>query len=546
MDSLPHNRQRAGSAASMLSVVEIAQMVRRRWPLLVASVLLCVGATWYYTQSLVVSYSSSATVTLRTYQNESLFSAVNYVVRDTFLRIPGTELEFVRSDVFRSTADLDSVAGVPVSVSSPDQSNQLIFRATAGDPDSARDAVNAWANGYVAVRLELARTDVAGSLASTEALIADLAAQKAAVLAPLVPIDEAIKTVEDPDVLTRLTTQRLTIQQSLQDELRPVENQLFTLNDSRSNLAIAAQYLTNAEVSAKVTSPGGLGRPSTQSMPRNLFMAGAVGLFLAVGLAVMAEMLRTSVSGRHDVEQLFPRTTIVEVPDHEKRRGGSSLELLSEQSPFSEGIESLVTMLGLVMRNGTGNRILFTSPQSSEGKTTVVASVAARLAMQNIDVIAVDADLRRPRLSEAFGFLNDREGLSSVLAGSTDVFSVLSAPMTGAPLVVIPAGPIHKNPAALIRSSNTGVLFDKLADEAEVVLIDSAPCLPVTDTVALATLAADHLVLLARVGRTRRSELVDAAELLRGTGVNVVSVVVVGVKRRRGYYTYSGSSKKWF
>ena len=57
-----------------------------------------------------------------------------------------------------------------------------------------------------------------------------------------------------------------------------------------------------------------------------------------------------------------------------------------------------------------------TSPQAGEGKTTTVANLAATLALTGKRVVALSADLRKPRLHRFFGQANE-DGLSSILAG---------------------------------------------------------------------------------------------------------------------------------
>src|SRR4029453_14713065 len=72
---------------------------------------------------------------------------------------------------------------------------------------------------------------------------------------------------------------------------------------------------------------------------------------------------------------------------------------------------------------GSVRVISVTSPHAGEGKTTTVANLATTLALTGKRVMALSADLRRPRLHKFFG-LDNEEGLSSVLAGQAQLADV--------------------------------------------------------------------------------------------------------------------------
>ena len=59
--------------------------------------------------------------------------------------------------------------------------------------------------------------------------------------------------------------------------------------------------------------------------------------------------------------------------------------------------------------------IEITSPEAGQGKSTVVANLAVAFSRIGIEMIVLDADLRRPRQHEIFG-LDNSSGLSTMLA----------------------------------------------------------------------------------------------------------------------------------
>ena len=78
-------------------------------------------------------------------------------------------------------------------------------------------------------------------------------------------------------------------------------------------------------------------------------------------------------------------------------------------------------------------------------------------------------------------------------------------------------------------------LLHTLAQQADVVLLDSPPLLAVADAIALAQ-AVDGVLLVVVAGRTQRQTARQAVEGLRQVGANLVGVVLNAVPTRKGSY----------
>jgi capsular exopolysaccharide synthesis family protein len=165
------------------------------------------------------------------------------------------------------------------------------------------------------------------------------------------------------------------------------------------------------------------------------------------------------------------------------------------------------------------------------------------MAQVGLSVVTVDADLRRPRLHQLFG-LGPREGATreglwwgltgSLLEGHTNG---LLQPTQVEGLRVLPSGELPPNPAEMIGSQRMQQLLHDLAQQADVVLIDSPPVLPVADAKVLAQ-GVDGVLLVVDAGHTRREAARHTVESLRQVGANLVGVVLNGLSRRDGYYHY--------
>jgi capsular exopolysaccharide synthesis family protein len=106
-------------------------------------------------------------------------------------------------------------------------------------------------------------------------------------------------------------------------------------------------------------------------------------------------------------------------------------------------------------------------------------------------------------------------------------------------LSLLLAGDMPPNPVELLGSQRFRRLLATLAQDADVVLIDSPPVLPVTDAVVLAR-EVDGVLLVVDAGETRREVARRAVGNLQRVGAHLIDVVLNRVPTRRGgdYYHY--------
>jgi polysaccharide biosynthesis transport protein len=146
----------------------------------------------------------------------------------------------------------------------------------------------------------------------------------------------------------------------------------------------------------------------------------------------------------------------------------------------------------------------------------------------------VDADLRRPRLHEVFGSDGSR-GLTSALLGQPVMDLLWPVALEAGHLEVLAAGVIPTNPSETLGSQRMQTVMGELTRMFDVVVIDSAPVLPVTDAVVVAGWV-DAVVLVARAGQTTDKQLREAVGLLTRSAAPVVGAVLNGVDTSRDGY----------
>ena len=143
--------------------------------------------------------------------------------------------------------------------------------------------------------------------------------------------------------------------------------------------------------------------------------------------------------------------------------------------------------------------VVITSAVAGEGKTTVCANIAVSLAEAGLRVVAVDADLRHPNLHHHLEVHNE-VGLSDVLLERAQLDVALQNVGVGGRreggLYVLPTGSPVNDATELIGSPRTRRLLDVLTHQADVVLLDTPPILPVADTLVIGRLAAGALIVV--------------------------------------------------
>lgn len=247
--------------------------------------------------------------------------------------------------------------------------------------------------------------------------------------------------------------------------------------------------------------------PVTPAYPRplyNLLGALAAGLLAGFGVAVARERLDRSVKSAERLTELTGAPTLGVVCYDAKAPKLPLITHLEPRSARTEAFRQLRTGLLFVDAEAAARSIVVTSCRAAEGKSTTVSNLAISLAQTGRRVVLVDADLRRPCLAGYLG-IEGAAGLTDVLVGRAVLTDVLQ-PWGDLPLRVLPSGPIPPNPSELLGSARMRTLLGHLTANADVVLFDAPPSLPVTDAVVLAR-QCDGAILVVRQGVTTEDQI---------------------------------------
>jgi polysaccharide biosynthesis transport protein len=279
--------------------------------------------------------------------------------------------------------------------------------------------------------------------------------------------------------------------------------------------------------------------PVSPQPTRNLALGVVLGLLLGLGLALLRDLLDTTIKGEKDCAEVTDATVIGSIafdPDAPKR---PLIVQADPHSPRAEAFRTLRTNLQFVDAANHPRSIVFSSSLPSEGKTTTAANLAITMAASGVRVCVVEGDLRRPRLLEYMG-LDGSVGLTNVLIGQADVTDALQQ-FSDAGLYVLGAGPVPPNPSELLGSAAMEKTLRDLESRFDIVIIDAPPLLPVTDAAVLSTIAGG-IVVVVGVGLIDRDHLSRSLQTLEAVNARVLGLVVnrVPTKGADAYYYYRG------
>jgi protein-tyrosine kinase len=202
-----------------------------------------------------------------------------------------------------------------------------------------------------------------------------------------------------------------------------------------------------------------------------------------------------------------------------------SHDVVAAFKPFSLVVEQLrVLRSQLMLRwfNGeSGHKALaITSAGRGEGRSFIASNLAVVFSQLGERTLLIDADLRNPRQASLFK-LESRIGLSNMLAGRAGREAVVHfAGMLD--LWVLPAGVAPPNPQELLARPVFGQLLKELAEDFDVILIDTPAARDYADAQTIAARAGAGIVLA-------RKDLTSAPDLAHlGRSVQESGAVLVG------------------
>jgi capsular exopolysaccharide synthesis family protein len=304
--------------------------------------------------------------------------------------------------------------------------------------------------------------------------------------------------------------------------------------------------------------------PSVPTSPKKLvalMFAMFGGLGLGLGLAFVVEMADNTLKNPEEAENYLKLPNLGVVPEFSSVNGKSAYaprelmnadgggsrpstvlppgrELVTTHGSYSrvgEAYRNLRTALLLSRAGGPPKVTLITSAMSREGKTVTAVNISVMLSQLGGNVLLIDADLRRARCHRVLA-VDNHLGLTEVLTGSRDMHEMIRATEIDN-LFFLGAGSVPPNPTELLNSPRMAEVMALLRDHYEYIVIDSAPVLPVSDSMVLSKLT-DGVVLVANGSATPRQQVKNACARLEYARAKILGLVLNKVKIHSPDYHY--------
>jgi protein-tyrosine kinase len=181
--------------------------------------------------------------------------------------------------------------------------------------------------------------------------------------------------------------------------------------------------------------------------------------------------------------------------------------------------------------------IMVTSAAPEEGKTLTAVNLALVLSESfRRRVLLIDADLRRPKITECANVMVDGlgEAVKTPKAGKVPLVRLTET------LTLLPAGQPDPDPLSGVTSMRMQQLLEEAGATFEWVIVDTPPVGAAADASLLCAMA-DATVLVVRAGQTPYESVQQAVEAIGRE--RIIGVVLNGVERRAvpSYSDYYGA-----
>lgn len=333
-----------------------------------------------------------------------------------------------------------------------------------------------------------------------------------------------------------------------------VEAVYLLLNEKRETTAIAlAVTAQKAKIVDFALAPVDPISPKPKIVYLGMFF---LGISLPLALIYLKSILYNKIESRKDIQKLLPNINILgEIP----KLDSDTLDFIqpNDRSVLAESFRIIRTNLQYKLNaidHDQTKVVLVTSTVKGEGKTLVSYNVANTFAFSGKKVLLIGGDIRNPQLHRysSDNVSKRTKGVTEYLVNKDLVLNDLVIhSSSNSNLDIILSGAIPPNPAELWMQDRTKTLFEEARNNYDLVIIDSAPTILVTDTLLINKFA-DVTAYVTRANYTDISLLEFVSDTIEQGKLTNVAVVVNNVKLSNfGYgnkygYAYGEEQKSFF
>jgi capsular exopolysaccharide synthesis family protein len=255
-----------------------------------------------------------------------------------------------------------------------------------------------------------------------------------------------------------------------------------------------------------------------------ILIGSGVGFFLAISLIFLFEYFDDSIKSVDEIQHGFNSQSLGSIPKISGLDNESKLAVIQDYlSATSEVFRLIGGNLQLYNTAGNQKTFIVTSPNQTEGKSLINASLGTVLAQSGLSTIIVDANLRRPVVHELF-HLENKKGLIDIISQERFSIEEYLQDTQIENLRILTVGKRELNPSGLLMEQKVHQIISSLKKQADVILFDSSSVLDNADAMFLST-QMDGVILVAASKRTKKGQLKKSIQNLEIAGADLSGII---------------------
>ena len=260
-----------------------------------------------------------------------------------------------------------------------------------------------------------------------------------------------------------------------------------------------------------------------------------IGLLIPFGILYLKFLLSNKIRGLNDLKKLIMDTPIlVEVPLVSMGKTETTTEI---QEVFRTLIQNLLFISPKKTDEGTS--ILVTSSVKGEGKTFIAYNLAKGLAKNKKKVLLLGADVRNPKMHQYLNVAKTNKGFVDYIADDSIDYKPLikTTEKESSNFDILISGSIPPNPSVILEDPRFEGLLEKLKASYDFIVVDSAPTLLVSDTLAFAPLV-DTSLFVVRSEFTEQQIIPFSQSLIADKKIKNAAYILNGIDFANNGYGY--------
>tara|TARA_B100001057_G_scaffold152914_1_gene153075 strand:+ start:34046 stop:36355 length:2310 start_codon:yes stop_codon:yes gene_type:complete len=291
------------------------------------------------------------------------------------------------------------------------------------------------------------------------------------------------------------------------------------------------------EPSVKIVETATSERFIVSPIKKEIYILSVLAAFILAILVInILKFLDNKIHSKEDITNYLNQPVIGEIPfvDNNPLISNSN-----DRSILAESFRILQSNLNFLIEKNA-KVILCTSSIKGEGKTFTATNLAITKANLNSRTLLIGADLRNPQLHKYLNVDKSIAGLSNYLINEAKNWKDALLKISDNCDCLI-AGAIPPNPTELLNSKNFKIILEDARKSYDYIIIDSSPCLLVSDTFNISKLA-DLIIFVMRSDHTPKEIMKFVEENVEGNKLGKTAIILNGLGKndRYGYgYKYS-------